>query len=602
MRLRALATRVGACIIATFAALAVGQPLAPEHPSGWIDNSAVGQPLAPEHPSGWIDKSAVASQRFLVAAANPLATRAGYDILRAGGNAIDAAVAVQLVLGLVEPQSSGLGGGAFLLYHDAKRGRLIAYDGRETAPAAARPDRFLDADGKPLAFLDAVASGRAVGVPGTVALLEAAHRRHGRLAWRRLFERAIALADNGFAISPRLHGEIAAQADWPQPRARDYFLTPEGSPRATGALLRNPAYARTLRAIAGGGAKAFYEGPIADDVVRTANHAPRHPGDLTPADLARYAVKVREPVCDRYRSYRICGMPLPSSGGIAVLQTLRMLAPYDIAAMGPASFWSVHFASEAERLAFADRSIYMADPDFFTPPPGLLDDAYLRARSSLISPQRSLGTAAPGDPARRRATLAQVARGRDTAADLPSTSQVSIVDGEGNAVSMTTTIEYAFGSRLMTEGGFLLNNELTDFAFVPTDDGKPVPNRVQPGKRPRSSMAPTIGYDGAGRVAIVTGSPGSSAIIDYVVKTLLAIIDWKLDPQAAAALPNFGSRNGPTELEKDTPVAALAPKLQALGHRTRIDEQTSGVQTIVRTRQGWIGGADPRREGTVLGD
>jgi gamma-glutamyltranspeptidase/glutathione hydrolase len=295
-------------------------------------------------------------------------------------------------------------------------------------------------------------------------------------------------------------------------------------------------------------------------------------------------------------------MPLPSSGGLAVLQTLGMLEPYDVAAMGPATFWSVHFTSEAERLAFADRSVYMADPAFVTPPEGLLDARYLRRRSMLISPYRSLGVATPGDPARRQASAAPMTLGRDAAADLPSTSQISIVDADGNAVSMTTTVEYAFGSRLMTEGGFLLNNELTDFSFRPLEDGKPVANRVEPGKRPRSSMAPTIAYDREGRVAIVTGSPGSSAIIDYVVKTLLAIIDWKLDPQAAAALPNFGSRNGPTELEKGTPVAALAPKLEALGHATRVIDEPSGVQTIVRTRNGWIGGADPRREGVVLGD
>jgi len=537
----------------------------------------------------------------MVAAAHPLATRAGEEILRAGGNAVDAAIAVQLVLGLVEPQSSGLGGGAFLLYHDAKHQRLVAYDGRETAPAAARPERFLDADGHPLAFLDAVASGLSVGVPGTVRLLETVHRRHGKLAWPRLFRRAIALAESGFAVSPRLHGEIAAQTRWPQQRARDYFLTPEGAPRAAGSVLRNPAYARTLRTLAREGAKAFYEGPIADDIVRTVDRAPRHPGDLTRADLAHYQARVRTPVCDGYRGYRVCGMPLPSSGGITVLQTLKMLEPYDIAAMGAASFWSVHFASEAERLAFADRDAYLADPDFVPPPEGLLDDGYLHARSLLISTRGSLGVAAPGDPARRLAVATAGSWGIGVTADFPSTSQISIVDAEGNALSMTTTIEYGFGSRLMTEGGFLLNNELTDFSFVPVDNGKPVANRVEPGKRPRSSMAPTIVYDESGAVAIVTGSPGSSAIIDYVVKTLLAIIDWRLDPQAAAALPNFGSRNGPTELEKDTPVASLAPKLAALGHDVRVIEETSGVQTIVRTRGGMVGGADPRREGTVLG-
>ena len=580
-----------ACVRAIGCALAIALPVA-----------VFAQPVAPEHPSGWIDKPAVESRRFMVAAANPLAARAGYEILRAGGNAADAAVAVQLVLGLVEPQSSGLGGGGFLLYHDAKRKRLIAYDGRETAPAAARPDRFLDDGGKPLAFLDAVAGGRSVGVPGTVRLLATVHRAHGRLPWQRLFAAAIALAERGFPVSRRLHNEIAAQSNWPQPRARDYFHAADGAPLREGALLRNPPYGRTLRLLAAHGANAFYDGPIADDIVRTVTLAPRHPGDMTRGDLARYRVEAREPVCGGYRGYQICGMPLPSSGGLCVLQTLAMLEPYDVASMGAASFWSVHFASEAERLAFADRGVYMADPAFYAPPAGLLDARYLHERSLLISTRRSLDVAAPGDPSRRQASAPALAWGRDRAADFPSTSQISIIDADGNALSMTTTIEYGFGSRLMTEGGFLLNNELTDFSFAPEEDGKPVANRVEPGKRPRSSMAPTIAYDHAGRVAIVTGSPGSSAIIEYVVKTLLALIDWHLDPQAAAALPNFGSRNGPTELEKDTPVAALAPKLIALGHRVTVIDENSGVQTIVRTPRGFIGGADPRREGSVLGD
>ena len=538
----------------------------------------------------------------MVATANPLATQAGYDVLRAGGNAIDAAIAVQLVLGLVEPQASGLGGGAFLLVHDARTGRLGAYDGRETAPAAAKPDRFLGADGKPLAFYDAVIGGRSVGVPGTVKLLEAVHRRHGRLKWPRLFERAIALADAGFAISPRLHTLIASESHWSQARARNYFLGPDGKAPPVGTTLRNPAYAQTLRTLAAQGAKPFYDGPIADDIVRTANDAERHPGDLTRRDLANYAIKVRTPVCGRYRDYRICGMPPPSSGGTTVLQVLGMLAPYDIASMGPASFWSVHFLSEAERLAYADRGVYLADPDFAPPPSGLLDADYLRARGALITVNGSLGVATPGDPSRERERAPALAYGAAAAAEFPSTSHIAIVDGEGNAVSMTTTIEDQFGSRLMTAGGFLLNNELTDFSFSPLDNGKVVANRVEAGKRPRSSMAPTIAYDARGRVAIVTGSPGGSAIINYVVKTLVALIDWKLDPQAAIALPNFGSRNGPTELERDTAVALLQARLEALGHRTVVIDQTSGVQAIMRSTRGWIGGADPRREGLVLGD
>ena len=566
----------------------------------WLAVPAIAQNEASERSSGWTDKAPVASRRFMVAAAHPLAVDAGYAMLRQGGSAVDAAIAVQLILGLVEPQSSGLGGGAFMLVHDAKRNRLVAYDGRETAPAAAKPDRFLDAEGKPLRFHDAVIGGRSVGVPGTVALLAETHKRHGKLPWKELFLPAIALAENGFPVSPRLHALVAAEQHLDQPRARAFFFDALGKPHAVGSVVRNPAYAATLRKIATGGAKAFYEGDIARDIVATVNAHATNPGDMTLADLAGYRVKVREPVCGAYRAYRVCGMPLPSSGGLTVLQMLGILEPYDVAAMGPVSLWSVHFISEAGRLAFADRSVYMADPDFFSPPAGLLDRGYLAERSRLIRVDASMGRAAPGTPPGNPAR--KVAYGEDVALELPSTSHLSIVDAEGNAVAMTTTIEDGFGSRLMTEGGFLLNNELTDFSFAPMENGKPVANRVEPGKRPRSSMAPTIVYDRAGRVHMIAGSPGASAIINFVAKTLVAVLDWGLDPQAAIALPNFGSRNGPTELEAGTSAAALAPKLEALGHRTRVTEQPSGVHAIVRTRTGWIGGADPRREGTVRGD
>ena len=537
----------------------------------------------------------------MVAAANPLAVETGYRILRQGGSAVDAAIAVQLVLNLVEPQSSGIGGGAFMLVHDARRGRLIAYDGRETAPAAARPDRFLDADGKPLHFMAAVVGGRSVGVPGTVALLGEVHKRHGKLPWAQLFAPAIALSERGFAISPRLAALIAAERPhFVQPRARAYFLERDGSPRAAGTVLRNPAYARTLRAIAEGGAGAFYRGEIARDVVETAASFAANPGDLTLADLANYKVEVRSPVCAAYRVYEVCGMPPPSSGGTTVLQMLGMLEPFDVAAMGPATFWSVHFVSEAGRLAFADRAAYVADPAFVALPPGLLDRDYLRERSRLIRADASLGKAAPGHPP--PAPVHGASWGVHEALELPATSHLSIVDEAGNAVAMTTTIEWAFGSHLLTDGGFLLNNELTDFSFAPTIGGEPVANRVEPGKRPRSSMAPTIVYDGAGRIYMVTGSGGGPAIVNHVIKSLVGVLDWKLDPQAALALPNFGSRNGPTELEAGTPVAALAPRLEALGHATAVVADPSGGQTIVRTKHGWIGGADPRREGAVMGD
>ena len=553
---------------------------------------------APEAVSGRTEKSLAASRHFMVAAANPLAVDAGHRILAAGGSAVDAAIAVQLVLNLVEPQSSGIGGGAFMLVHDARRGKLFAYDGRETAPAAAMPDRFLDAGGKPMEFRDAMIGGRSVGVPGVVALLEAAHRRHGRLPWARLFAPAIALAKAGFAVSPRLHALLVAEGTMRQPRARDYFFDSDGRPLAVGTIRANPAFAATLERIAAGGARAFYEGDIARDIVATVDGAPVNPGDMTLSDLAGYRAKLREPVCGRYRAYRVCGMPPPSSGGIAVLQMLGMLEPYDIGAMGPDTLWSVHFMSEAGRLAYADRDRYVADPDFANVPKGLVDPTYLRARSLLIGTTRTLGRAPAGNPPGTPADRF----GEHTAIELPATSHISIVDADGNAVAMTTSVESAFGSGLMTEGGFLLNNELTDFSFVPTEGGMPVANRIEPGKRPRSTMAPTVVYDRDGRVFLVAGSAGGPAIINFVVKTLLGVLDWKLDPQAATALPNVGSRNGPTELESDTASAELQPKLEALGHRTLVHAQNSGTQAIQRTPQGWVGGADPRREGVASGD
>jgi gamma-glutamyltranspeptidase/glutathione hydrolase len=544
---------------------------------------------------------AATSKRFMIAAANPHAVDAGYAVLKEGGSAVDAAIAAQLVLGLVEPQSSGIGGGAFMLVHAAATKRLVAYDGREVAPAAATPEHFLNADGTPLDFVAAVVGGKSVGVPGVVALLGEAHARHGRLPWARLFEPAIALAERGFAISPLLHGSLAGERHLDQPRAHAYFFEAPARPRAVGATLRNPAYAATLRAISAGGARAFYHGVIARDIVATANSHPTQRGDLTLDDLARYRVRIREPVCGSYRAYRVCGMPLPSSGGPTVVQMLGMLERFPVAAMGPASFWSVHFVSEAGRLAFADRGAYMADPDFHAPPSGLLDPRYLAERAALIRADASMGRAAAGAPP-VRGDVPKAAFGVHDALELPSTSHLSIVDAYGNAVAMTTSIESAFGSRLMTEGGFLLNNQLTDFSFAPVADGLPVANRVEGGKRPRSSMAPTIVYDARGRVFMVAGSMGGPTIIPQVVKNLLAIIDWDLDPAAAVALPNFGSRNGPTELEAGTALPGLAPKLRAIGHDTAIAERRGGAHLVVRTKAGWSGAADPRREGTVRGD
>ena len=566
-----------------------------------LASSVTARARSPEPPSGWATKHTVSARHQMVATANPLATDAGQAILNRGGSAVDAAIAAQMVLNLVEPQSSGIGGGAFMLVHDARRRTLLAYDGRETAPAAARPDRFLNAAGQPLRFFDAVIGGRSVGVPGTLRMLELAHRRHGRLAWSSLFEPAILLAEHGFVVSRRLSGTIASETHLLQERARAYFHNADGTPLTAGQRLKNPAFAATLRRIAREGANALYVGEIARDIVLTADGYAANPGDMTTADLARYEARVRKPVCGRYRSYRVCGVPPPSSGGIAVLQMLGMLERFDMASIGSSDLMSAHLFSEAGRLAYADRDVYVADPDFIAVPAGLTDHAYLRERSRLIRLDSSVGYAAPGTPP-PTGPEDYADFGRGDALEMPSTSHISIVDRYGDAVAMTTTIEDAFGSRLMTSSGFLLNNELTDFAFAPSEGGRPVANRVEGGKRPRSAMAPTIVYDARGQVIVVAGSPGGAAIINYVAKTLIALLDRHLDPQAAIDLPNIGSRNGPTELERGTSAEALAPKLEALGEPTRIVDQNSGLQVIVRAAGRWRGAADSRREGTVRGD
>jgi gamma-glutamyltranspeptidase/glutathione hydrolase len=566
---------------------------------------AQAQNLAPEQPSGWTDKTAVASRHFMVAAANPLATEAGYRILKRGGSAVDAAVAIQMVLNLVEPQSSGIGGGAFIMHYDAKRKKLAAYDGRETAPAAATPERFLGADGKPVKFMDAVVGGKSVGVPGDLRVLELAHRQHGKLKWAALFEPAIRLAEQGFEVPLRMGAALGREQYLKrQDAARNYFYHGDGTPLMAGERVRNPQYAAVLKRIAAGGARAFYEGQVAQDIVAAVASAPDNPGDLTLADLAGYQAKVREPVCGFYRGDKVCGMPPPSSGGITVLEMLGMLEHFDMSAASYARpsgrLMSVHLFAEAGKLAFADRGMYIADPDFVKiPVAALLDPAYLAERAQLIHRDNAMDRGVPGAPAELR----KVALGEDEALELPSTSHIVVIDKAGNALSMTTTIEDGFGSRLMVDG-FLLNNQLTDFSLAPVEDGKPVANRVEAGKRPRSSMAPVIVFDRQGRVKMLTGSPGGSAIINYVAKTLVGVLDWGLDVQAAIALPNFGSRNlgGVTELEKSTSAAALEPDLTVLGHNIRVLDFNSGLQGIQRAPAGWLGGADPRREGIVKGD
>ncbi|RWA29243.1 gamma-glutamyltransferase [Pseudomonas veronii] len=575
-------------------------------------------PAAPELGSGYrTDLSPRHAAQHMAAAANPLAAEAGREMLRQGGSAIDAAIAMQAVLTLVEPQSSGIGGGAFIMLWDGNR--VQAYDGRETAPAGATERLFLKPDGQPMAFSAAQIGGRSVGTPGVLRALELAHKKTGHLPWARLFEPAIRLSEHGFAISPRLHSLIAADRFIPQsPEMAAYFLNADGTPKATGTLLKNPALAAVFKRIAEEGPDALYHGPIADEIARKVQ-GHRNAGSLSEADLAGYAAKERAPLCTDYKRWKICGMPPPSSGGIAIAQilgTLQALQARDprlaIAPMTPLKSASpagleptpeaVHLIAEAGRLAFADRALYVADADFVpVPVAGLVAPDYLAQRAALIG-ERSLGIAQPGQPAG-----IQVAYAPDRSPLRISTSQVVAVDDQGGAVSMTTTVESAFGSHLMVQG-FVLNNQMTDFSFIPEENGQPVANRVQPGKRPRSAMAPTLVFDRhSGELLAALGSPGGSQIIEYVSKSLVAMLDWQLDPQAAISLPNFGSRNGATELETGLFSPALKQALRDKGHALSEIEMTSGVQAIVRTRdaQGKVllsGGADPRREGEALGD
>jgi len=576
------------------------------------------QPPAPELGSGYrTDLITQHAERHMAAAANPLAAEAGREMLRKGGSAIDAAIAMQAVLTLVEPQSSGIGGGAFIMLWDGKK--VHAYDGRETAPAGATERLFLNADGTPMTFTDAQIGGRSVGTPGVLRALEMAHKKTGQLRWAELFEPAIRLSEQGFAISPRLHSLIAADRFIAQsPEMAAYFLNADGTPKATGTLLKNPALAAVFKRIANEGPDALYHGPIADEIARKVQ-GNRNAGSLSQADLKGYAAKEREPLCTDYKRWKICGMPPPSSGAVAVAQilgTLQALEARDprlaIAPMTPiksalpAGFEptpeAVHLIAEAGRLAFADRALYLADSDF-TPVPtaGLVAPNYLAQRAALIG-ERSMGIAKPGQPAG-----IQVAYAPDRSPLRISTSQVVAVDDMGGAVSMTTTVEAAFGSHVMVQG-FLLNNQMTDFSFIPEENGQPVANRVQPGKRPRSAMAPTLVFDReSGELLATVGSPGGSQIIEYVSKSLVAMLDWNLDPQAAISLPNFGSRNGATELEAGLFSPGLKQALKDKGHALSEIDMTSGIQAIVlkRDAQGKVslsGGADPRREGEALGD
>lgn len=535
----------------------------------------------------------------MVVAAHPLAAEAGRAMLRAGGSALDAAIAAQMMLTLVEPQSSGIGGGGFLLYYEAESGRIDAYDGRETAPAGAHAAMFLGPDSQPRGFAEASTGGLAVGVPGLLRMLELAHRDHGRLPWRSLFEPAIAQARRGFTVSPRLAQAIAGpRGPNANTAARALFYHPDGMPLTAGERLRNPALADTLAALAGNGADALYTGTIAAAMVK-AVHEAANPGSLSEADLAGYTAMRRSAICAPYRSNRICGMPPPSSGGIATLQILGLLEPFDLPATAPMSVEAVHWFIEASRLAFADRDLYVADPDVVAvPTAGLLDRGYLAARSRLIG-RTAMPAAEPGrppDPSQQHGDAAAFSAEHGT-----STTHISIVDAEGNAVAMTTSIEASFGARIVA-AGFVLNNQLTDFAFAPEVGGRPVNNRPGPGKRPRSSMAPTLVFDEGGSLKLAIGSPGGPRIIDYVAQTLIGVLDWGLEIQAAIDLARVVNRNGPTELEPSPASQALQQALEQRGHSVQIRELESGLHGIQRNGPVLLGGVDPRREGALSAD
>jgi gamma-glutamyltranspeptidase/glutathione hydrolase len=578
-------------------------------------------PPQPEGTSGTTDKPGWATQTYAVAAANPLATDAGFQVLKAGGSAVDSAIAVQMVLALVEPQSSGIGGGAFLLHFDGRTTQ--AFDGRETAPAGASSTLFMGSDGKPMPFYDAVVGGRAVGVPGVVRMLAVAHKQHGRLPWAQLFAPAITLANQGFRVSPRMATLLEQEKHLPKdPVAAAYFYDATGKPWPAGHVLRNPELAQVLQRIASEGPDALMQGEVARAIAEKVQRHPTNPGTLSMQDLAAYTPVVREALCFDYtaestaRGYRICGMPPPSSGALAVGQILGILKNTGAAQLPlqsglPSPDW-LHLYTEASRLAFADRAQYVADPAFVQAPGGdwssMLAPGYLAGRATLIDGGvggKSMKTATPGKPGGVALSHAPMPDQAEY-----GTSHISIADAYGNAVAMTTTIEDGWGARQMVNrgvglaGGFLLNNELTDFSFSPVGaDGKPIANRVEPGKRPRSSMAPTLVFDRpGGQLRMSGGSPGGALIIHFTAKTLYGVLNWGLNTQEAINLPNFGSLNGPTLLEQKRFGRSTVDALKARGHEVAEVPMPSGLQALQRTPSGFFGGADPRREGIVLGD
>lgn len=551
----------------------------------------------PEAATGFNQKQMVSAKQYMVVAANPYASKAGLAMLDKGGSAVDAAIAAQLVLSLVEPQSSGLGGGTFMLHWHKKEQQLTTYDGRETAPKAATSELFLDENGKPLAWADAVVGGKSVGVPGLLAALDKAHQQFGVLPWAELFQPAIALAENGFIVSPRLELLLAMNFNpgiHVLPEIKDYF-SPNGVGIKAGDTLKNPKLAKALRSIAKDGIDVFYNGWIAKKIVEKVQSSIVAPGLLSLDDMKHYQAIERAAVCGPYHQYKVCGMAPPSSGGITVIQLLAQLQKFELSQYPPNSLQAVHLLTQSARLAFADRSKYIADSDFVSVPvAGLLADDYIAKRATLINEQRDMGLASAGTP-KNSEVLAN-----DNAIERPSTSHLVVVDKQGNAVSMTSSIENGFGSALMVQG-FILNNQLTDFSLAPKRDGKWVANRVEPLKRPRSSMAPMMVFNDDNSLRLLLGAPGGSRIINYVAQTIVGVLDWQLNVQQAVNLPHVTNRNHVTTLELDTDITKLKPALEARGHQVQVSALNSGLHAIEITKDKLVGGADPRREGLVLG-
>lgn len=534
----------------------------------------------------------VSGKKFAIATADELASKAGAEILKKGGNAVDAAIAAQMVLNVVEPQSSGIGGGLFLLYFDAKAKKTIYFNGRETAPMAAHEKIFLDEKGQVRDFADVVNGGLSVATPGVLKALFAAHQKYGKISWKELFAPAIEVARDGFLLDYKIHAILEQLPHLKDFSGAKIYFNEDGSPKKIGSLIKNPQLAKTFETLANQGIAPFYQGEIARNIVAATSSSKTNSGFLSLKDLADYQIKTGELLCANYRlKYKVCSMPLPSSGGVTILQMLGILENFDLSKFKPNSPQAIHLFAEATRLAYADRNEYVADlPN--VPIAEMLDKKYLRQRASLISLEKSLKKVAPGKFQKPVEPL-------NSTLEKPSTTHLSIIDQEGNAVSMTSSIEYLFGSALMVDG-FVLNNQLTDFSLSPEINGKKVANRVQPGKQPRSSMSPVFVFDEKNNLLMTVGSPGGPAIIQYVAKTIIATLDWGLDIQEAISLPNFVALRGRVELEEGTDLVKIKPALEKIGHQVLMTNITSGIQGISVKNNFLTGGADSRRYGSAI--